>query len=564
MSFAEFGARTREVFAAFARLGIQRGDRIAIISESRPEWLLTDFAALAMGAILVPMFPTLTAKQAEYIVQNSGSKMLLVSNDLQFGKARKLIDACPALETLVVFNDTTTLPSPERVQTLHFRALSAVGGGETTFDTEARKCQPEDTAAIIYTSGTTGTPKGVVLTHRNIIADLEGAIALLPEISENDTALSFLPLCHTFEHAAMHLFMKEGFTVAFAESVDTVAENLLEIKPTVMTGVPRLYERVYARVMRARDKLPERRRKVFDWALRIGAQNALAFEGKSVPILARMLRPLADRLVLQKVRERTGGRIRFFVSGAAPLPAEVGRAFASFGLPIIEGYGMTETSPIISVNPYPKLKWGTVGRPIPNIEVRIAADGEILTRGPHVMRGYYNNPEDTRAIIDEEGWLHTGDVGEFDNEGYLRITDRKKHLFVSTGGKNIAPAPIESLLTQSPLIDQIMLIGDKRQFISAVIVPDFSALLERGIAQGTPMAAVTAAPVIDTIQAELDRLQQELATYERVRRFALLSEPFTVDNGMMTPTLKVKRKAVEERYGELIESLYQTRSASTS
>jgi long-chain acyl-CoA synthetase len=237
----------------------------------------------------------------------------------------------------------------------------------------------------------------------------------------------------------------------------------------------------------------------------------------------------------------------------------VGRAFASFGLPIIEGYGMTETSPIISVNPYPNLKWGTVGKPIPNVEVKIAPDGEILTRGPHVMQGYYNQPEETSVIIDSEGWLHTGDIGEFDTDGYLRITDRKKHLFVSTGGKNIAPAPIETLLTQSPYIDQIMLLGDKRQYVSAVIVPDFVALREAGISNGQPGEAVSALLVIETIQSEIDRIQKELATYERVRRFALLSEAFTVENGMMTPTLKVKRKAVEERYGELIESLYQTR-----
>ena len=564
MTFAEFGSRTRETFAGFAKLGVQRGDRVAILSESRPEWLMADFGSLALGAILVPMFPTLTAQQVEFIVKNSGAKILLVSNDLQFGKAKKILGECPSLEAIVILNDTTNQSYPPERRTLHFRELATLDGTAPNFDDEAAKAKAEDLATIIYTSGTTGNPKGVMLTNKNVLSDIQGALEVLPHIDENDVALSFLPLCHAFEHIAMHLFMMMGFTVGLAESVDTVAENMLEIRPTLMTGVPRFYERVYSRLMRARDKLTPTRRRIFDWGLAIGAKNGLALEGHSVPLYAKLLKPLADKLVLSKIREKTGGRVRYFVSGAAALPAEVGRAFASFGLPIIEGFGLTETSPIISVSNYKRLKWGAVGRPIPNIEVKIAADGEIVTRGPHVMKGYYKLPDESREVIDADGWFHTGDIGEFDAEGDLRITDRKKHILVSSGGKNIAPAHVESMLTQSRYIDQIMLIGDKRQFCTALIVPDFAALRDAGIARGSEEEVARNENVRNAISADVDILQKELASYERVRRFELLHEPFTVENGMMTPTMKVKRKVVEERYHELIESLYQGRSSDGS
>ena len=561
MTFGEFGLRTREVFAALARLGLRRGDRIAIVSESRPEWLLADFASLALGAITVPMFPTLTAKQIEYIVKESEAKILLVSNDLQYGKALKIIAECPKLETIVLMNETTNLERPlPGMRFLHFCELASLPGEVPGFDPEAQRSSPEDTITLIYTSGTTGNPKGVMLTHRNLLSNIAGATEILPEIGPSDTALSFLPLCHAFERIAMYLFFIKGFTVGFAESVDTVAENMLEIRPTVMTGVPRFYERVHTRLMRMREKMPKLRRRVFDWALAVGTQNGVAFEGKPVPLGAKLLRPIADRLVLNKIRERTGGRIRFFVCGAAALPAEVGRAFASFGLPVVEGYGMTEASPIIAVNPYHKIKWGTVGLPLPNVEIEIAPDGEILARGPNVMQGYYKHLGETREAIDNNGWLHTGDIGEIDPEGYITITDRKKHLFVSSGGKNIAPAHIESLLGQSRYIDQIMLLGDKRQYCTALIVPDFNTFremyLERGDKPLPNEELVRNAEVNDLIQSEIDRYQREIASYERVRKFMLLPEPFTIENGMLTPTLKIKRKDAQARYADAIESLY--------
>ncbi len=562
MTYAEFCTRTREVFAGLVSLGLTRGDRIALISESRPEWLMIEFASLALGAMLVPMFPTLTAQQVQYIIHNSGSKLLVVSNDLQFGKALKFMQECPALEKVVILNETTKLAKPDtRILHLHNlkRDRSDLTDQSDDFTAEARLAQPDDIALMIYTSGTTGNPKGVMLTHRNVQSNVDGALAVLPELSERDTSLSFLPLSHAFEHLAMHFYFQKGFTVGLAESVDTVADNLLEIRPTFMTGVPRFYERVFARIMRMREKLPPARQHIFDWAVSVGGACGLAYEGKHVPLGAKILKPIADYLVLNKIRARTGGRVRFFISGAAALPAEVGRAFASFGLPIIEGYGMTECSPAISINPYTRLEWGTVGRSLANVEVKIASDGEILTRGPNVMKGYYKISNETREIIDADGWLHTGDVGVIGSDGYIRITDRKKHLFVSSGGKNIAPAPIESAILQSRYIEQMMLIGDKRQYCTALIVPDFAVLREDGIASGNPESLVDREDLRRVILGELERLQKEFASYERVRRFVLLPEPFTIENDMLTPTLKVKRKVVEQRYQDLIESLYMVR-----
>jgi long-chain acyl-CoA synthetase len=471
------------------------------------------------------------------------------------------------LQSILVMNDRTSLntdASPVRV--IHFKDILDGDPGDL-FEQEARAATAHDVITIIYTSGTTGTPKGVMLTHRNILANMYGVLEALPKLDHHDTALSFLPLNHAFERIAMYLFFALGFTVGFAESTETVAENLMEIRPTIMTGVPRFYERVHSRIMRMRDKMTPNKRKIFDWALKVGAESGLQYEGKRVPLSTTLLHPIADRLVLQRIRERTGGRIRFFVSGAAALPAEVGRSFAAFGLPVVEGYGMTEASPIISVNKYDKIRWGAVGFAVPNVELRLAEDGEILVRGENVMVGYYNDAATTQEVIDEDGWLHTGDIGAFDADGCLRITDRKKHLFVTSGGKNIAPAHIEETLQHSPYIDQLILIGDKRQFCSALIVPDFEAfqevLLSRGESIGSTVDLVGRPDVRQLMELELDRLQKDFSSYERVRRFTLLAEPFTVENNLLTPTLKVKRKEVERRYADLIDAMYSGATAST-
>ncbi len=560
ITYGEFGTMVSNLAAALSAKGIQRGDRIALISESRPEWMATDFAAILLGAITVPMFPTLTAKQVEYVIQHSGAKAAIVSNDLQLGKAVKAAKECGSLEAIIVMNKSyttsETYKSPIPITT--FDELLSL---ESTIDiqAEAAKAKSDDVVTIIYTSGTTGIPKGVMLTHQNLVSNIQGALAALPPIGFHDVFLSFLPLSHSFERIAMYFLFYAGASVGFAESIESIPDNMLEIRPTIITGVPRFYERMYGRIMRSREKMPPLKQKMFDWAMHIGSECGKRLEGGHPSMRALLERPLADLLVLKKIRARTGGRVRFFVSGGAALQAEIGRAFAAFGLVILEGYGMTESSPIISVTSTKKIKWGSVGPPIPNIEVKIGEDGEILTRGPHVMKGYYHDPEGTAEAIDSEGWLHTGDIGIIDEDGYIKITDRKKHLFVSAGGKNIAPAPIESLLLQSKFIDQIMLIGDKREFNAALIVPDYEAV-RTSLSDLQSLSNEELAlhqSVRDELSKEIDLLQKELASFERVRRFALLHEQFNVENGMMTPTLKVKRKEVESRYRELIDSLYK-------
>jgi long-chain acyl-CoA synthetase len=431
----------------------------------------------------------------------------------------------------------------------------------------ARAIHPDDLLTLIYTSGTTGNPKGVMLTHGNFVSNIKGAADRLP-ITIEDVVLSYLPLCHSYERTGgYYTCFACGATIAFADSIETVSENLTEVRPTLMTSVPLLFTRIKTRIERGVEKEPEKKQKAFAWGVKTGIERFRDQQSKGRVGLALKARyALADRLVLSKIRERTGGRLRFFVSGGGPLPIDVGEFFFGIGLTIIEGYGLTETSPIIAANPIEKPRLGTVGPPLVNVEVKIAEDGEILTRGPHVMKGYFKDEDATSETIDGEGWLHTGDIGVIDKEGYLRITDRKKHLFVNAGGKNIAPGPIENLLAESRLVDQVVLIGDRRLFNTALIVPDFNALQEiaaiQGIAVGDLKDEAAREALIDTeavivaIDGEIKRLQKDLSAYERVRRFELLAEPFTVENGMMTPTLKVKRKAVEERYRELIDAMY--------
>ncbi len=560
ISYGDFGKRVRVVASRMLDLGIERGERVAIVSESRPEWLIADFALMLIGAISVPMFPTLTQKQVEHILIDSGAKAIVVSNELQLGKAVKSLLQTPDLHHIIVMTESTPLPTDlNNCTAIHWSALET--GLVTPRSPSPSFTEAADVVTIIYTSGTTGVPRGVMLTHRNLIANVEGAMAAIPAVTSADTFLSFLPLSHSFERIASYLVFYAGASIAFAHSIDTVSENMLEVRPTVMTGVPRFFERVHTRIIKLRDAMPERRQKIFDWAMTVGKMVARAAEGLPVPITYKLQYILADRLVLRKIRERTGGRIRFFVSGAAALNPEVGRAFAGFGLRIIEGYGMTETSPVIAVTPFAKIKWGKVGLPLKNVEVKIAGDGEILARGPSVMKGYYNMPQETAEAIDSEAWMHTGDIGTIDEDGYIAITDRKKHLFVSSGGKNIAPAHIEALLEQSPYVEQVMLIGDKRQFLTALIVPQLDAIKEHLSAVGIPYVESVGVTVEDPtvrtlIDSEIELRLKDLATYERVRRFVLITAPFSVENGMLTPTFKVKRKEVESRFGELIESLY--------
>jgi long-chain acyl-CoA synthetase len=564
ISYAELQRKVEEFAFGLASLGVKRGDRVAIIAENRPEWVVADLAIVSLGAVDVPIYPTMTAKQNGFIFDDAGVTLAIVSNQFQLNKVIRVLGDTPSLDRVIVMTEKGVVP--DRHVMLFSRVLEL---GREFRDqnpdyvaASMRAVRPEDLLTLIYTSGTTGNPKGVMLTHANLASNIKSSADVI-EFGTEDTLLSFLPLSHSFERmAGYYTAFACGATIAYAESVETVRDNMLEVRPTIVTTVPRLFERIYTRVLKQVESGPSFRRKLFYWAVAVGREYArTAKRHGTIPPALKAKHLLADRLVFSKLRHRTGGRMKFFVSGGAALGREFGEFFEAVGLKIIEGYGLTESSPVISANRVDNYKWGSVGLPIPGVEVRIAPDGEILARGPNIMKGYWNNREATAEVIDREGWLHTGDIGVMDEEGFIHITDRKKHLFVSSGGKNIAPQPIENLFLTSRYIEQFMLIGDRRMYLTALIVPDFDALRE--FAEGnrisfTDNIDLAKDPRINAlIEQEIAAIQKDLANYERVRKFTLLDRQFTIEDGEITPTQKVRRKAIEERYRNLIESMYE-------
>lgn len=543
-------------------IGVNHGDKIAILSENRPEWPIADLASLAIGAIDVPIFPTLTAKQVEYILLNGDVSVVVISNSFQLNKILRIKDNLKGVRNVLSMNP---IQATSDRWVLDYAKIYELGKRERDnhrgeFSKWLFEAKPSDLATIIYTSGTTGEPKGVMLTHGNFVSNMKSALDHIP-INQDDKLLSFLPISHSFERmAGYYTALCTGATVSYAESIETVAQNLIEEKPTIVTTVPRLFERIHAQVIKSVESGSPTKRRIFYWALNVGKRYVADRKRGFVGPVLRTYYTIANRLVFSKLKARTGGRIKFFVSGGAALSRELGEFFEAMGIMIVEGYGMTECSPVISANRLDDYKFGTVGKPLSRVQVKIADDGEILTRGQHVMLGYYKDKEASGEAIDNDGWLSTGDIGHFDSDGFLVITDRKKHLFVNSGGKNIAPQPIESLLQQSKFIDQIVLIGDKRRFNTALIVPDFDVLEEfakdHRISFSDPNDLIASEKIYEAIQKDVNELQKDLAKYEQVRRFKLLSTPFTIEGGDLTPTLKVKRKVVEQRYSDVIESMY--------
>jgi long-chain acyl-CoA synthetase len=562
LTFAEVRQRVEEFALGLAALGVERGDRIGIISESRPEWVIADLGALFLGAFDVPVFPTLTPRQVEYIFDDAQVKVVIVSNQSQLSKVLKVLPRLKRIKNVIIMGDQI---SGGEGLVLTFQQILNLGREfgskhEGYLRHSLERIRADDLCTVIYTSGTTGNPKGVMLSHHNFASNIIASAQVIP-FNQEDVLLSYLPLCHSFERMAGYYTATAcGATIAYAESIDTVRENLVEVRPTVVTSVPRLFERFYNQIQKQFDGASPSERKVFYWALDVGRSYVKARRlGLVSPFLEARHR-IADKLVYQKLKARVGGRIRFFVSGGAALGREFGEFFEALGITIIEGYGLTETSPVITVNPIDNYKFGTVGKPIPGVEVKIASDGEILTRGPHVMKGYWKDRDATHDVIERDGWFHTGDIGLFDSEGYLVITDRKKHLFVSSGGKNIAPQPIENLFLQNKYIDQFILIGDRRMFLSALIVPDFEALRRYASSHGIDYASdsdlVKKEEIIRFMERNIQELQRDLAHYERVRKFTLLDKSLTVENEEITPSHKVRRKIVEERYADVIERMY--------
>jgi long-chain acyl-CoA synthetase len=554
-----------DLFAfGLASLNIKREDKIAIISENRPEWVYSDFAILNLGAIDVPLYPSLTAESIEFILNNSESRGIIVSTKFQLNKILKIRNKCRSLKFIILLNEKDFDSSLKDVYT--FTQIQELGREykkehPTLLKDRFALIKPNDVCTIIYTSGTTGEPKGVVLTHHNILSNVESALTSFP-ISKDDVFLSFLPLCHIFERmAGYYTAFSAKCVVCYAESIETVAQNLLDIKPTIMTSVPRLFERINAKIIKNVDSQPLSKQKIFYWAMDVGVRYNDQRKAGYIPSSLKWKYKLADKLVFGKLRDRTGGNLRFFISGGAALPVYLGKFFEAIGIKILEGYGLTESSPVIAANRFDDYKFGSVGKPFPGVEIKIAPDGEILAKGPNIMQGYYKNRKETEATI-KDGWLHTGDIGVFDSDGFLMITDRKKHLFKTSAGKYIAPTPIESMFLASKYIDQFVLIGDRRMFLTALIVPDFEAVKEYADSHKIPYDKVEDLvrdeQIYKMLDKEMDKFQKKLANFERVRKFVLLDRPFTIESGEITPSLKIKRKLVEERYSDLIDQMYQS------
>jgi long-chain acyl-CoA synthetase len=555
ISAPEMLLRIAGLSKALAELGVGEGDRVAVFAPNCPEWHVADFAALGLGAVVVPIYFRESSERIEYIVGHAEAKVIFVAGEEQISRLGEIRHHLKSVEHVIAVGAATG--DALRYETL----VSAAGpAGVADYRRRAAALRADQLASIIYTSGTTGEPKGVMLSHANFVsnelASFEG-LSYGPE----DVALSFLPLSHVYERLTDYGFLFRGISLAYVPRMEDVVQALIEVQPTLAAAVPRFFEKLYAAILERGAQATGMRRRLFDWAVAV-ARRAVPWRayGRPAPAVLRLQWRIVDRLVYNKFRAGVGGRVRLFISGGAPLARELAEFFMAVGIPISQGYGLTETSPVVTNNIVAPNKIGTVGHPIRNVEVRVADDGEILVRGPCVMMGYYKRLEETRAVISPEGWFATGDIGYLDQDGYLIITDRKKDILKTAGGKQIAPAPIENALKTSPYIQNAALVGDKRRFIAALIVPNIANVEARAREEGLKFTSPTELCVHPwvhkLIEGEIERLTASLAQYETIKRFALLDSDFSFTNGELTYTLKLKRHIIEERYAGIIERLY--------
>lgn len=586
ISWEELEARVHALAGFLHKQGVRPGDRVAILSENRPEWAITDLATQILGAVNVSIYNTLPDAKVGYILRDSGAKWVVPSVPVQRKKVEAIADECPDLEGMLVMSQLPDNPPETMVQW-----DEALNRGTTYWNQHAdmlrtlgTNVSPNDTSALIYTSGTTGDPKGVVLSHHNFCANVKDALQHIP-FYETDHHLSFLPLCHAFERTAGYIaVLAAGATISYAESIEALTQNLLEVQPTVLISVPRVFEKVYSRIReKAEDGSPIQQR-VFDWAVRTGQHYAEAEQNGGAGLLLQAQQKLAHKLIFSTLHEKLGGNLRFAVSGGAALPKEIGTFFQAAGIVIVEGYGLTETAPVISANPLEAPRYGTVGHLLRSMTVAIkdlqtdepigtlsgtdypssltTEEGEIVVKGPNVMERYWQRPEETRGAFDTDGWYHTGDVGRF-VDGYLQVTDRIKHMIVSQGGKNIYPGPIEEHFKTKAPFDEVVVLGDDRPFLTALIVPDFESVRMQGRDMDEPDHPDDNEALVD--ERWVDRLfskainayNRQASAYEKIRAFHLVPEPFTVENGMLTPTLKAKRRIIKDAYADEIEAMYE-------
>ncbi len=563
LTTAQVAERIRALSLALQSMGIGRGDRVALLAENRWEWVVTDFAIMAAGAVNVPIHPGLSAPQIAYILKDSGARLALVSTGERLQTLMEARRQGGDVETVICFDD----PQAADAAIMPLRHALEIGRawGEShpgLYRGTRDAVEPGDLASLIYTSGTTGDPKGVMLTHHNLASNVSACSSIF-DFRSDDIALSFLPLCHVFERVVDYCYYFSGAAVIHEPDLAVLGEAFGRYRPTVFAAVPRVYEKLYARIL---ENVPPSRRGIFDWASRVALKvvdRRLAGHGSG--LVLGLQQRLADRLVYSKIRARMGGRVRFCNSGGAPLSGDLAAFLLGAGINVLEGYGLTETSPVIATNVLADPKPGTVGRPLPGVEVTIAGDGEILTRGPHVMRGYWNAPDATLDTIDSDGWLHTGDIGRLDNGGYLSVTDRKKEILVTAQGKNVAPQPLENALKRMPFISQVAVIGDRRPYLTALVVPDFM-VLERiaaklGVEDLSLREQLNHPAVVRMVQDEIDQATVPFAHHEQVRRFHLVEREFTTEEDELTPTLKLKRRIILQNFAADIEALYSGHQA---
>ena len=563
-------ATVRNIASGLRSIDIGLGDNVAILSTNSPRWAMSDFGVICNGSATVTVYPTLLPAQIEYILNNSDSKAVFVENQDQLDKINDIRENLTTLKHIVVMDDSLSGETEGASNFVDFLDMGQKYEEKNNFSLSeiSSQIKEDDLLTIIYTSGTTGNPKGVMLTHKNLISNVIATINMADlKSSDNHSFLSFLPLSHVLERMTGHFTgFALGCTVYYAESIETVADNLGETNPSIVVSVPRLFEKMYNKINDGLKTAPSIRRKIFKWAYSVGEQTAHIRDKSTLTGLMKIKFNLANKLVYSKVRGRLGGNIRFFVSGGAPLSKEVAEFFSYLNITILEGYGLTETSPVLTSNTETDLRFGTVGKPIFNVEIKIADDGEILAKGPNIMKGYYKNDEATAKSIDSDGWFCTGDIGEFDDDGFLKITDRKKSLIVTSGGKNIAPAPLENALITSVYVEQVVAVGDKRNYISALITPNFEALegylKSKGHEGLSPSDMATHQETAALFTSEVESRMGSFPNYEKIKKFTVCDRLFELERGEITPSLKIKRKIVTENFKEAIDAMYDNSEAS--
>jgi long-chain acyl-CoA synthetase len=590
ISFKDTLLRADSISAFFLEKGIAKGDRLGLMIENSPEYVYFDQGIQQIGVINVSIYPTLSEHEVAYIINDSGIKALLVGNPFLFKKVLKIAENCQELKYIIpafAGYEKVAIPEGNKAEIISFSTLlekTVSKAEQEQIDARRAEVLPTDVSSLIYTSGTTGTPKGVMLTHSNFVENVNVCLQQIPVIDETETFLSFLPLSHVFERTATyHVCCAQGCKIAFAQSLELLAKNMGEVRPTVMACVPRLLERIHDKAIKSGTAAGGLKANIFNWALEIGKNYRHAKEaGKSAGLILGAKKAVAEKLVFSKIKEKTGGRLKFMISGGAALPKNVGEFFGDLGIKILEGFGLTETSPVMSVTEYHRQVYGTVGRVIPGIEIGIqdvetkqiinvqthntfnedfeCAEGEVIVRGHCVMKGYFNKPAETAEAIDKEKWFHTGDIGRF-YKGNLQITDRLKNMIVNAYGKNVYPTPVENIYLKSPKIDQLFLIGDKREFITAIIIPNKETLqetfnLKESFFQEEDLF-IENQEIKDWFEKDIKKISNELAKFERIKNFKIKRNPFSIDEGEITPTMKVKRRVVEKKYAEAINEMYQ-------